>query len=61
LILPTVRFTTAVSGIHRPGTAYRMDEVPIPLRVVLPVIYPSDEAVLRRIEACMLREDEAGV
>ena len=30
-----VQFTTAVYGIHRPGTAYRMDEVPIPLRKVL--------------------------
>ena len=29
---PTVRFTTAVYGIHRPGTAYRMDGIPIPLR-----------------------------
>jgi GNAT superfamily N-acetyltransferase len=29
-----VRFTTAVYGVHRPGTAYRMDEVPLPLRVL---------------------------
>lgn len=41
-----VRFTTAVYGVHRPGTAYRMDEVPIPLRVVLPTDYPSDGEVL---------------
>ena len=45
--LPTaVRFTTAVYGVHRPGTAYRMDEVPIPLRVILPTDYPSDGEVL---------------
>lgn len=49
-----VRFTTAVYGVHRPGTAYRLDEVPIPLRVLLPTDYPSDGEVLgellRRIE-----------
>ncbi|HYH63382.1 MAG TPA: formylmethanofuran dehydrogenase subunit B [Urbifossiella sp.] len=45
--LPTaVRFATAVYGVHRPGTAYRMDEVPVPLRVILPTDYPSDGEVL---------------
>ena len=48
-IRPTVRFTTAVYGIHLPGTAYRMDDVPIPLRPVLESTYPSDADVLRRI------------
>jgi formylmethanofuran dehydrogenase subunit B len=48
-IPPTVRFTTAVYGIHLPGTAYRMDEVPIPLRPILPPLYPSDAEVLERI------------
>ncbi len=43
---PTVRFTTAVHGVHLPGTAYRMDEVPIPLRAFLPREYPSDAEVL---------------
>jgi len=41
-----VRFTTAVYGVHRPGTAYRMDEVPVPLKVLLPTDYPSDGEVL---------------
>ncbi|VTS02749.1 formylmethanofuran dehydrogenase subunit B [Tuwongella immobilis] len=45
-IPPTVRFTTAVYGVHRPGTAYRMDEVPIPLRVLLPTSLPSDGEIL---------------
>lgn len=49
-IKPTIRFTTAVYGIHLPGTAYRMDEVPIPLRAVLPAKYPSDADVLDRIQ-----------
>src|SRR5262249_47518149 len=44
---PTVRFTTAVYGVHRPGTAYRMDEIPIPLRAFLPTEYPSDLDVLQ--------------
>ena len=47
LVPATVKFTTAVYGIHRPGTAYRLDEVPIPLRVLLPTDYPSDGEVLR--------------
>lgn len=46
---PTVRITTAVPGIHAGGTVYRMDEVPIPLSVVLPGRYPSDAAVLRAL------------
>ncbi len=45
-VTPTVRFTTAVYGIHLPGTAYRMDEVPIPLRPLLTTHYPSDAEVL---------------
>lgn len=46
MVPPAVRFTTAVYGIHRPGTAYRMDEIPIPLQVLLPTHYPSDGDVL---------------
>ncbi len=49
VISPTIRFTTAVHGIHLPGTAYRMDEVPIPLRQILPATYPSDAKVLEMI------------
>ncbi|MBL8796062.1 MAG: formylmethanofuran dehydrogenase subunit B [Planctomycetia bacterium] len=50
LVPPTIRFTTAVPGVHHTGTAYRMDVVPIPLRAVLPANYPTDEAVLQGIE-----------
>jgi formylmethanofuran dehydrogenase subunit B len=49
LIPPTVRFTTAVPGVHLADTAYRMDEVPIPLRQILPTHYPTDADVLRGI------------
>jgi formylmethanofuran dehydrogenase subunit B len=48
-LVPAVKFTTAVYGIHRPGTAYRMDEIPIPLRPVLKSDYPSDDDVLSAI------------
>lgn len=46
---PTIRITTAIYGIHRPGTAYRMDEVPIPLRPLIPSTSPCDGEVLRAI------------
>ncbi len=49
-IAPTVRFTTAVYGVHHTGTAYRMDGVPIPLRAVLPAAYPTDADILARLE-----------
>ena len=43
---PTVRFTTAVYGLHAAGTAYRMDNVPFPLRALQSSHYPTDEKVL---------------
>jgi formylmethanofuran dehydrogenase subunit B len=46
---PAVRFTTAVPGVHRPGTAYRMDEVPVPLRAFLETDYPGDAEVIGAI------------
>jgi formylmethanofuran dehydrogenase subunit B len=48
-IEPTVRFTTSVYGVHHAGTAYRMDEIPIPLRALLPPKYASDAEILERI------------
>ena len=48
---PTVRVTTAIPGVHLPGTAYRMDEIPIPLRTLLPSPYPRDADVLEAIAA----------
>ncbi len=47
----TVQITTAIYGIHAPGTAYRMDEVPIPLRRLVPSRYPPDDEVLGAIAA----------
>jgi formylmethanofuran dehydrogenase subunit B len=47
--LAHVHITTAVTGISAPGTAYRMDEIPLPLRPALKSPYPTDEEVIRRI------------
>ena len=47
--LARVHITTAVTGISAPGTAYRMDEIPLPLRPILNSPYPTDEEVVRRI------------
>src|SRR3984893_1105313 len=47
--LARVHITTAVTGISAPGTVYRMDEVPLPLRPALHSPYPTDEEVLRRM------------
>jgi formylmethanofuran dehydrogenase subunit B len=48
---PTVRLTTATYGIHHRGTAYRMDEVPIPLAAPLANDLPTDADILRAILA----------
>jgi formylmethanofuran dehydrogenase subunit B len=47
--LARVHITTAVTGISAAGTAYRMDEIPLPLRPALASPYPTDEDVVRRI------------
>ena len=54
----TVVFHTATYGINTPGTVYRMDDVPIPLRPAFDSPLPTDEHVLRRIE-CHVRELKA--
>jgi formylmethanofuran dehydrogenase subunit B len=48
--IATVSFRTAVYGINTPGTVYRVDGVPIPLRSTLLSLLPSDEEVLKSIE-----------
>lgn len=47
----TVSFTVATYGINVPGTVYRMDDVPIPLRPAFDSPLPSDLEVLQGIEA----------
>jgi formylmethanofuran dehydrogenase subunit B len=46
----TVAFTTATYGINTPGTVYRMDDVPIPLRPAFDSPHPSDFEVLSKLE-----------
>jgi formylmethanofuran dehydrogenase subunit B len=53
--LAKVHITTASTGISAPGTAYRMDEIPLPLRPALKSPYPTDEEVLRRIHQAVAR------
>jgi formylmethanofuran dehydrogenase subunit B len=45
-----VAFHVAVYGINVPGTAYRMDDVPIPLRPAFASPHPSDLEILTGIE-----------
>jgi formylmethanofuran dehydrogenase subunit B len=49
----TVQITTAIYGVHARGTAYRMDEVPIPLRQLVPSALPTDDEVLLAIFNCL--------
>ncbi len=59
--LARVHITTAPAGISAPGTAYRMDEIPMPLRPALESPYPTDQEVVRRInEAIALKPDWMG-
>lgn len=51
--LSRVHITTAPAGIAAAGTGYRMDEIPMPLKPALKSPYPSDEEVVRRINAAI--------
>jgi len=54
--LSRVHITTAVTGVSAPGTAYRMDEVPLPLRPALKSPYPTDEEVMKKIIAAVRKK-----
>lgn len=56
-----VHFTTAVTGISAPGTAYRMDEIPLPLRPALKSPYPTDEEIVRRIRQAVEKKPPLAV
>ena len=56
----TVAFTVATYGINVPGTVYRMDDVPIPLRPAFDSPHPSDSEILTRINH-RVREIQAQV
>lgn len=48
--IAAVAFTTSTYGINEPGTVYRMDDVPIPLRPAFKSPYKSDLEILTSIE-----------
>ena len=54
--LARVHITTAAQGISAPGTAYRMDEIPMPLKPALKSPYPTDEEVVRRISEAIAKK-----
>ena len=56
--LARVHIPPAHAGISAPGTAYRMDEIPLPLRPALESPYPSDEEVVRRIKETILKKPD---
>ena len=49
-ITAEVAFTVATYGINVPGTVYRMDDVPIPLRPAFESPHPSDFKILSGIK-----------
>jgi formylmethanofuran dehydrogenase subunit B len=51
-----VAIAPAVGGIHHPGTAHRMDGVPLPLRAVLESARPADHEVLAGLAARLAPE-----
>ena len=55
----TVAFNVATYGINVPGTVYRMDDVPIPLRPAFDSPNPSDLEILQAMER-RVRELKAG-
>lgn len=56
--LAKVHITTAATGITAPGTVYRMDEIPLPLKPPLTGPYPTDEEVMRRIREAVQRKEQ---
>lgn len=50
---PEVCMRAGVYGIHLAGTAYRMDEVPIPLRPLVQSAWPADRDILQQISAAL--------
>ena len=56
-----VAFTVATYGINVPGTVYRMDDVPIPLRPAFESNHPSDFEILKGIEHRVRELKDRGV
>ncbi|HWA98912.1 MAG TPA: formylmethanofuran dehydrogenase subunit B, partial [Pirellulales bacterium] len=48
-----VAIATASFGVMAPGTVYRMDDVPLPLRPVVSSALPTDKEVLAALLAAL--------
>lgn len=59
--IATVAFTSATYGINTPGTVYRMDDVPIPLRPAFESPYRSDQTILTAIETRIREKQLAAI
>lgn len=55
-----VKITTAAPGVHVGGSAYRMDEITIPLRAIAPSTLPSMHQLLEQISS-RIRTHRAGI
>ncbi|MBT5020217.1 MAG: formylmethanofuran dehydrogenase subunit B [Planctomicrobium sp.] len=53
---PTVKIRVGTYGVHLTGTAYRMDETPIPLRPFLETELPSDDEVIKTLTRKLLQK-----
>ena len=58
-----VAFRTSTYGINTTGTVYRMDDVPITLRMAFESPFPDDETILtgikKRVHELMLAKHQA--
>jgi formylmethanofuran dehydrogenase subunit B len=50
-----VHLTAAATAAGTAGTVYRMDKIPLPVRVALPAPYPSEEELIRRVREAVER------
>jgi formylmethanofuran dehydrogenase subunit B len=53
-----VALICSTAGVHRAGTAHRMDGIPVPLRAPLPAARPGDEEILAALGARLAERRE---
>ncbi|TWT56763.1 hypothetical protein KOR42_01180 [Thalassoglobus neptunius] len=53
---PTIEIAVQMYGVHSPGTAYRMDDTPIPLRSFFESDLPTDVEILNELLTGLTRE-----
>jgi formylmethanofuran dehydrogenase subunit B len=54
----SIRIDTGVAGIHESGVAFRTDDIPLPLRALLPT--PRDTASLLKALGAAIVAQEGG-